>query len=83
MPHNLANRSADERRAIEDHKAETFAFWQENKDRANGDAARIFGAMEKKGKAWAERELAALEPRQYQGMVRAEINRLQSGKPRE
>jgi len=83
MSYNLAMLPIDERRAIEDHKAELFAYWQENKDRANGDAARIFGAKEKKGKAQTERELAALEPRQYQGMVRAEINRLQSGKPRE
>lgn len=86
MPHNLANRSADERRAIEDHKAELFEFWKANKDRCNGDAARIFGAKEKKGKgwrAWADLELAGLEPEQYRNMVKAEMNRLQSGKPRE
>jgi len=83
MPHNLANRSADERRAIETHKAELFRYWQENKDRSYTEAARIFSGKEKKGNAWVEKELASLEHAQYRNMVRAEINRLQSGKPRE
>lgn len=86
MSYNLAMLPIDERRAIEDHKAELFEFWQANKDRANGDATRIFGAKEKKGKgwrAWADLELAGLEPAQYRNMVKTEMNRLQSGKPRE
>ncbi|WP_288463264.1 hypothetical protein [uncultured Pseudomonas sp.] len=86
MPYNLADLPMDERRAMEEHKAELFEFWKANKDRSYGDAARIFGAKEKKGKgwrAWADLELAGLEPQQYRNMVKAEMNRLQSGKPRE
>ncbi len=63
-----------------------FEFWKANKERCYGDAARIFGAKEKKGRgwrAWADLELAGMEPQQYRNMVRAEMNRLQSGKPRE
>ena len=86
MSYNLAELPMDERRAMEEHKAQLFAFWKANKERCYGDAARIFGAKEKKGRgwrAWADLELAGLEPQQYRNMVKAEINRLQSGKPRE
>lgn len=85
MSYNLADLPMDERRAMEEHKAELFEFWKANKDRSYGDAARIFGAKEKKGKgwrAWADLELAGMEPQQYRSMVRTEMNRLQSGKPR-
>ena len=86
MSYNLADLAMDERRAMEDHKAELFEFWKANKDRSYGDAARIFGAKEKKGKgwrAWADLELAGMETQQYRNMVRTEMNRLQTGKPRE
>lgn len=86
MSYNLADLPMDERRAMEELKAELFEFWKANKERCYGDAARIFGAKEKKGKgwrAWADLELAGMEPQQYRNMVRAEMNRLQSGKPRE
>lgn len=86
MSYNLADLPMDERRAMEELKAELFEFWKANKERCYGDAARIFGVKEKKGKgwrAWADLELAGLEPQQYRNMVRAEMNRLQSGKPRE
>lgn len=86
MSCNLVDLPMDERRAMEDHKAELFEFWKANKDRSYGDAARIFGAKEKKGKgwrAWADLELAGMEPQQYRNMVKNEMNRLQSGKPRE
>lgn len=86
MSYNLADLPMDERRAMEEHKAQLFEFWKANKERCYGDAARIFGAKEKKGKgwrAWADLELAGMEPQQYRNMVRIEINRLQSGKPRE
>lgn len=86
MSYNLADLPMDERRAMEEHKAELFEFWKANKDRGYGDAARIFGAKEKKGKgwrAWADLELAGMEPQQYRNMVRTEMNRLQRGKPRE
>lgn len=76
----------DERRALDEHKAELFEFWKANKDRSYGDAARIFEAKEKKGKgwrAWADLELVDMEPQQYRNMVRTEMNRLQSGKQRE
>lgn len=86
MSYNLADLPTDERRAMEEHKAELFEFWKANKDHSYSDAARIFGAKEKKGKgwrAWADLELAGMEPQQYRNMVKAEMNRLQSGKPRE
>lgn len=86
MSYNLADLPMDERRAMEEHKAQLFEFWKANKERCYGDAARIFGAKEKKGKgwrAWADLELAGMEPLQYRNMVRIEMNRLQSGKPRE
>lgn len=75
----------DERRAMEDHKAELFEFWKANKEHCFGDAARIFGTKEKKGKgwrAWADLELTGMEPQQYRNMVKAEMNRLHSGRPR-
>ena len=83
MSYNLADLPMDRRRALEEHKAELFEFWKANKDRSYGDAARIFGAKEKGWRAWADLELAGMEPQQYRNMVKAEINRLQSGKPRE
>ena len=86
MSYNLADLPMHERRAMEAHKAQLFEFWKANKERCYGDAARIFGAKEKKGKgwrAWADLELAGLEPQQYRNMVKAETNRLQSGKPQE
>jgi len=41
MSYNLANLPMDERRAIDDEKSELFAYWQQNLDRAKGEAARI------------------------------------------
>ncbi|SEO43596.1 hypothetical protein [Pseudomonas sp. Snoq117.2] len=82
MSYSLADLPMDERRAMEEHKAELFEFWKANKERCYGDAA----LKEKKGKgwrAWADLELAGMEPQQYRNMVTAEMNRLQSGKPRE
>jgi len=86
MSYNLADLPMDKRRAMEDQKSQLLEFWKANKDRSYGDVARIFGAKEKKGKgwgAWADLELAGLEPQQYRNMVSTEMNRLQSGKPRE
>jgi len=83
--YNLANHPTAYRQAIESHKAETFAFWQQNLQRSYAEAGRIFGEKKKRKTAftsWAESELKALEPAQFQGMVRAELSRLISGKPR-
>ncbi|KRV72595.1 hypothetical protein [Pseudomonas citronellolis] len=78
MSYNLANLPADERRAMEDEKSELFAYWQQNLDRAKGEAARILGEKDRrKGKwsDWAAEQIEALQPEQYREMVRREVGR--------
>lgn len=79
MSYNLANLPADQRRAIEDEKARLFAFWQQNLDKAKGEAIRIAGEKERrKGKwaDWAAGEMDKLSPPELQSMVRRELARL-------
>lgn len=78
MIRNLTELHPDERNAIEEEKARSFQFWQSNLDRAKGEAARIKGEKERrKGKwsAWAQEEIAALQPEQYRTMVEREVYR--------
>lgn len=78
MSYNLANLPMDERRAMGDEKSELFAYWQQNLDRAKGEAARILGEKDRrKGKwrEWAAEQIEALQPEQYREMVRREVER--------
>ncbi|WP_434156956.1 hypothetical protein [Pseudomonas sp. JZ114] len=82
---NLANHPAKYRATLEAQKAEMFAFWQQNRERSYAEAGRIFSEKEKRKagfRAWADAQIEALEPQQYHNMVRTELNRLVSGKPR-
>ncbi|MDU4254911.1 hypothetical protein [Pseudomonas sp.] len=75
---NLALRPAEERQAMEDEKARLFEFWQQNLDRAKGDAAKILAEKDRqksKWKEWAHDQVAALSPPEYQAMVRREVER--------
>lgn len=78
MSFNLANRSLEERQAIEEEKSRLFELWQNNLGKAKGEAARLMGERSRrKGKwnEWARAELEALSPPEYANMVRAELNR--------
>ncbi|WP_286788489.1 MULTISPECIES: hypothetical protein [unclassified Pseudomonas] len=82
---NLANHPAKYRAALEAQKAKMFAFWQQNRERSYAEAGRIFSEKEKRKagfRAWADVQIEALEPQQYHNMVRTELSRLVSGKPR-
>ncbi|BCG26486.1 hypothetical protein TUM18999_46770 [Pseudomonas tohonis] len=78
MIRNLAELHPDERAAMEHEKAQSYLFWQQNLERAKGEAAKIRGEKDrKKGKwaEWARAEIAALQPDQYRSMVEREVNR--------
>jgi hypothetical protein len=79
MSFNLANKSLQERAALEDEKSRLFDLWQSNLGKAKGEAARLMGERSKrKGKwsEWVRSELDGMSPPEYANMVRSEVNQL-------
>ncbi|MCY1278376.1 hypothetical protein D9M69_317040 [compost metagenome] len=79
MPYNLAYLPTDERQALEDEKARLFEFWEQNSERAKIDAGRIWAEKDErkvKWKDWAHEQLDALNPPEYQSLVKRELVRL-------
>ncbi|QEY62515.1 hypothetical protein FXN65_10665 [Metapseudomonas lalkuanensis] len=79
MSLNLANMPKDDRQVIEDEKARLFEFWQLNLERAKGEAGRIWLEKDRrKGKwqDWAAEQIDALNPPEYQSMVKRELARM-------
>ena len=79
MSFNLANQPASVRQAVEDEKARLFAFWQQNLERAKGQAGKYWSEKTRRRaqwRNWVEEELATLSPEQFQSMVRKELRRL-------
>lgn len=77
---NLALRPAEERQAMEDEKARLFEFWQQNLDRAKGEAGKLFAERSKrkgKWKEWALSEVAEISPPELQDLVKRELARLE------
>lgn len=79
MSYNLASLPFDERNAMEDEKATMFEFWQQNLEKAKAEAGRIWaekGKRKGQWQAWAAEQIAAMEPGQYQAMVKRELARM-------
>jgi len=81
MSLNLANKSFDERLAIETEKARHFENWKANLGRAKAEAARLIGEKPRRKGKWAEwvrSELDQMSPPDYASLVRTEVNKLMS-----
>ncbi|WP_330113953.1 hypothetical protein SA496_14365 [Pseudomonas sp. JS3066] len=79
MSYNLANLPKDERQVQEDEKGRLFEFWQLNNERAKGEAGRIWSEKDKrksKWQDWAAEQIDALNPPEYQSLVKRELARM-------
>ena len=79
MSFNLAKMPQDERQALEDEKARLFEFWQYNLERAKIEAGRIWAEKDKrksKWQDWAAEQIDALNPPEYQSLVKRELERM-------
>lgn len=79
MSYNLASKPQDERQAQEEDKARLFEFWQQHLEKAKVDAGRIWAEKDKrkaKWKDWAHEQIDALNPPEYQSLVKSELERM-------
>ncbi|MDH4581412.1 hypothetical protein E8F20_05920 [Pseudomonas sp. BN415] len=79
MSFNLAKLPQDQRQAQEDEKGRLFEFWQLNNERAKGEASRIWSEKDKrksKWQDWATEQIDALNPPEYQSLVKRELARM-------
>ncbi len=79
MSYNLAHLPMDERQVEEDEKARLFEFWQLNLERAKIEAGKIWAEKDKrkgKWKDWAAEQMDALNPPEYQSLVKRELERM-------
>jgi hypothetical protein len=79
MSFNLALHPSEQRQAIEQEKARSFEFWQQNLERAKGQAGKLWAEKSRrKGqwRGWVVEELERLEPAQFRTMVERELRQL-------
>ena len=79
MSFNLAKLPQEQRQAQEDEKGRLFEFWQLNNERAKGEASRIWSEKDKrksKWQDWAAEQIDALNPPEYQSLVKRELARM-------
>lgn len=79
MSYNLANRSSEERQAIEAEKSRLFEYWQLNNERAKVEAGKLAAEKGKRKGAWqtwCHDQIDAMSPPEFQSLVRREVAKL-------